>query len=185
VSQRRGQASHNQLDEKVKRKVLNLLQGKYKGFGPTLACEKLVEVEKLSISDETVRQIMIAEGLWKTRKTAKPVVHQMRERRACFGELIQIDGSPHAWFEERGPACTLLVLIDDATGKLLGLLFVDQESFHNYVRLVQPYFERCGKPVAFYSDKHGVFRVNQPSCKAGEAQTQFGRALHELDIQIL
>ena len=115
VSQRRGQASHNQMDEKVKRKVLNLLQGKYKGFGPTLACEKLVEVEKLSISDETVRQIMIAESLWKARKTAKPVVHQMRERRACFGELIQIDGSPHAWFEERGPACTLLVLIDDAT----------------------------------------------------------------------
>jgi transposase len=185
VSQRRGQASHNQLDEKVKRNVLNLLQGKYRGFGPTLACEKLVEVEKLSISDETVRQIMIAEGLWKARKTAKPVVHQMRERRACFGELIQIDGSPHAWFEERGPACTLLVLIDDATGKLLGLLFVDQESFHNYARLVQPYLERCGKPVAFYSDKHGVFRVNQSSRQAGEAQTQFGRALHELDIEIL
>jgi hypothetical protein len=78
-----------------------------------------------------------------------------------------------------------LVLIDDATGKLLGLLFVDQESFHNYARLVRPYLERCGKPVAFYSDKHGVFRVNQPSRQAGEAQTQFGRALHELDIEIL
>jgi len=185
VSQRRGQASHNQMDEKVKRKVLNLLQGKYKGFGPTLACEKLVEVEKLSISDETVRQIMIAESLWKARKTAKPVVHQMRERRACFGELIQIDGSPHAWFEERGPACTLLVLIDDATGKLLGLLFVDQESFHNYVRLVHTYFERCGKPVAFYSDKHGIFRVNQASREKGEAQTQFGRAMQQLGIDLL
>jgi transposase len=185
VSQRRGQASHNQMDEKVKRKVLNLLQGKYKGFGPTLACEKLVEVEKLSISDETVRQIMIAESLWKARKTAKPVVHQMRERRACFGELIQIDGSPHAWFEERGPYCTLLVLIDDATGKLLGLLFVDQESFHNYVRLVHTYFERCGKPVAFYSDKHGIFRVNQASREKGEAQTQFGRAMQQLGIDLL
>ena len=185
VSQRRGQASHNQMDEKVKRKVLNLLQGKYKGFGPTLACEKLVEVEKLSISDETVRQIMIAESLWKARKTAKPVVHQMRERRACFGELIQIDGSPHAWFEERGPYCTLLVMIDDATGKLLGLLFVDQESFHNYVRLVHTYFERCGKPVAFYSDKHGIFRVNQASREKGEAQTQFGRAMQQLGIDLL
>jgi transposase len=88
VSQRRGQASHNQLDEHVKRKVVNLLQGKYRGFGPTLACEKLVEVEKLCISDETVRQIMMAEGLWRVRKPAKPVVHQMRERRACFGDLI-------------------------------------------------------------------------------------------------
>ena len=136
VSKRRGCASPNQLDEKVKRKALELLRGKYRGFGPTLACEKLVEVEGLKISDESVRGLMIVEGLWKARKARKPGVHQMRERRACFGELIQIDGSPHAWLEERGPYCTLLVLIDDATGELLGLLFVDQESFHNYARLV-------------------------------------------------
>jgi transposase len=185
VSKRRGRLSPNQLDPKVKRNVLNLLQGKYKGFGPTLACEKLVEVEGLSISDESVRRIMIGEGLWKARKAPKLVVHQMRERRACFGELVQIDGSPYAWFEDRGPFCTLLVLIDDATGKLLGLLFVDQESFHNYARLVRTYFERWGKTVAFYSDKHGIFRVNQPSRGAGEAQTQFGRAMQELGIQIL
>ena len=102
VSKRRGRASTNQLDEKVKRKVLDLVGGKYRGFGPTLACEKLVEVEKISISDESVRQLMMAEGRWKARKTAKPVIHQMRERRACFGELVQIDGSPHAWFEDQG-----------------------------------------------------------------------------------
>lgn len=185
VSKRRGRPSPNQLDEKVKRKVLNLLQGKYKGFGPTLACEKLVEVDGLSISDESVRRLMIAEGLWKVRKTAKLVMHQMRERRACLGELVQIDGSPHAWFEDRGPACTLLVLIDDATGKLLGLLFVNLESFHNYARLIRTYLEHCGKPLAFYSDKHGVFRVNQASREKGEAQTQFGRAMHELGIEIL
>jgi len=185
VSKRRGCASPNQLDEKVKRKALELLSGKYRGFGPTLACEKLVEGEGLKISDESVRRLMIVEGLWKARKTAKPVVHQMRERRACFGELIQIDGSPHAWFEERGPACTLLVLIDDATGKLLGLLLVDQESFHNYARLLQPYLERCGKPVAFYSDKHSIFRVSQPARSDSQAQTQFGRAMQDLDIQIL
>jgi len=185
VSKRRGQASTNQLDEKVKRKVLDLLGGKYRGFGPTLACEKLVEVEKISISDESVRQLMMAEGWWKARKTAKPVMHQMRERRACFGELVQMDGSPHAWFEDRGPACTLLVLIDDATGKLLGLQFADQESFHNYARLVRTYLERCGKPLAFYSDKHGVFRVNQASREKGDAQTQFGRAMQELEIELL
>jgi transposase len=185
VSKRRGQPSPNQLDEQVKGKALSLLQGKYKGFGPTLACEKLVEVEGLSISDESVRRLMIAEGLWKVRKTAKRVVHQMRERRACVGELVQIDGSPHAWFEERGPVCTLLVLIDDATGKLLGLLFVDQESFHNYARLVRTYLERCGKPLAFYSDKHGIFRVNQVSREKGEAQTQFGRAMQALSIELL
>ena len=160
VSQRRGKPSHNQLSSEVKQKGLDFLKGKYSGFGPTLACEKLVEVEGLKISDESVRQLMIAEGLWKAHKARKLQVHQMRERRACFGELVQIDGSPHAWFEQRGPSCTLLVAIDDATGRLVELLFAEQESFHNYARLVRPYFERCGKPVAFYSDKHGIFRVN-------------------------
>ena len=107
VSGRRGKASHHQLSAEVKRRSLDLLKGKYRGFGPTLACEKLVEVEGLKISDESVRQIMLAEGLWKARKVRKITVHQMRERRACFGELVQIDGSPHVWFEERGLACTL------------------------------------------------------------------------------
>ena len=185
VSKRRGKASNNQFSREVKEKVLDLLKVKYAGFGPTLACEKLVEVEGLKISDESVRQIMIGEKLWKARKERKVTVHQMRVRRACFGELAQIDGSPHAWFEERGAACTLLVVIDDATGKLVGLLFVEQESFHSYASLAKSYFERYGKPVAFYSDKHGVFRVNQVSSGAGDAVTQFGRAMQELDIQIL
>ena len=185
VSQRRGKVSNNQIGAEVRQKALDFLKGKYRGFGPTLACEKLVEVEKLKISDESVRQMMISEGLWKVRKERKVTVHQMRERRACFGELVQIDGSPHAWFEQRGPTCTLLVAIDDATGKLVGLLFVEHESFHNYVRLAKCYFERWGKPVAFYSDKHGIFRVNQASVGTGEALTQFGRAMQELDIEIL
>jgi len=185
ISQRRGKASNHQLSVEVKQRGLDLLKGKYRGFGPTLACEKLVEVEGLNISDESVRQIMMAEGLWKARKERKITVHQMRERRACFGELVQIDGSPHAWFEERGSACTLLVAIDDATGKLVGLQFVEHESFHSYACLVKAYFERYGKPVAFYSDKHGIFRVNQASVGAGEALTQFGRAMQNLEIQIL
>jgi transposase len=185
VSQRRGKPSHNQLSGEVKQKGLDFLKGKYSGFGPTLACEKLVEVEGLKISDESVRQLMIAEGLWKAHKARKLQVHQMRERRACFGELVQIDGSPHAWFEQCGPSCTLLVGIDDATGRLVELLFAEQESFHNYARLVRPYFERCGKPVAFYSDKHGIFRVNQANGGSAEALTQFGRAMQELKIEIL
>jgi transposase len=185
ISQQRGKASNHQLSEGVKQKVLDFLKEKYQGFGPTLACEKLVEVEGLQISAESVRQMMISERLWKARKERKVIVHQMRERRACFGELVQIDGSPHAWFEQRGPSCTLLVAIDDASGKLVGLLFVDQESFHNYARLVKPYFEQFGKPVAFYSDKHGIFRVNQPSVGKEAGLTQFGRAMQNLDIAIL
>ena len=185
ISQRRGKPSHNQLNGEVKRKVLEQLSGKYRGFGPTLACEKLVDVEGLKISVESVHQIMIGEGLWKARKERKVIVHQMREWRACFGELVQIDGSPHAWFEERGPSCTPLVAIDDATGRLVGLLFVERESFYSYAGMVKPYLEGCGKPVAFYSDKHSIFRVNLPSVGQGEALTQFGRAMRELEIEIL
>jgi hypothetical protein len=185
VSKHRGRKGNNCLLDEVKKQALNLLKTKYKGFGPTLAHEKLVEREKLQLSDESVRKLMIEEDLWKPRKAKKVVIHQLRERRACFGELIQIDGSPHDWFEGRAPACVLLVFIDDATGKLVQLLFVESESFFSYCQAAEGYFQQYGKPVAFYSDKLGVFRVNLPSTGSGEALTQFGRAMQELDIQIL
>lgn len=185
VSKHRGRKANNRLSEEVKRKALNLLKTKYQGFGPTLAHEKLVEKDKLKLSDESVRKLMIAEGLWKARKVKKVVVHQLRERRACFGELVQIDGSPHDWFEGRAERCTLLVFIDDATGKLLQLRFVNCESFFSYAQTAEAYFRQHGKPVAFYSDKHGIFRVNVPSTGTGAALTQFGRAMQELDIQII
>jgi transposase len=185
VSKHRGRKGNNHLAEDLKKQALNMLKSKYKGFGPTLAHEKLVEKEKLKLSDESVRKLMIEENLWKPRKAKKVVVHQLRERRACFGELIQIDGSPHDWFEGRAEACVLLVFIDDATGKLVQLLFVEQESFFSYCQAAEGYFRQYGKPVAFYSDKHGIFRVNLPSTGAGAALTQFGRAMQELDIQII
>ena len=185
ISKRRGRPSNNQLAEETKRKALDLLKSKYKGFGPTFACEKLVELDGLKISDESVRQLMIAEGLWKVKKARKVIVHQMRERRACFGELIQIDGSPHDWFEGRAPTCDLLAFIDDATGRLVELQFVESESFFGYCQAAAGYFTRYGKPGAFYSDKHGIFRVNQPSTGTSDALTQFGRAMQELDIQII
>lgn len=185
VSRHRGRKANNRLSEEVKRKALNLLKTKYQDFGPTLAHEKLVEKDKFKLSDESVRKLMIAEGLWKARKAKKVVVHQLRARRACFGELVQIDGSPHDWFEGRAERCTLLVFIDDATGKLLQLLFVESESFFSYAQTAEAYFRQSGKPVAFYSDKHGIFRVNVPSTGTGTALTQFGRAMQELDIQII
>jgi hypothetical protein len=112
-------------------------------------------------------------------------VHQVRERRSCFGELVQIDGSPHDWFEGRAAECTLLVFIDDATGQLVQLLFRESESFFSYCQAAEGYFTRYGKPGAFYSDKHGIFRVNQSSAGSTDALTQFGRAMQELDIQII
>lgn len=185
VCKHRGRKGNNRLEEKVLRDVLDLLKGKYKGFGPTLAREKLVEKEKLKISVESVRQLMIGEGLWKARRAKKAVVHQLRERRACVGELVQIDGSPHAWFEERGESCVLLVFIDDASGKLQQLHFAKNESFFSYSEAAQGYFRQHGKPVAFYSDKHGIFRVNLSSTGRGDSLTQFGRAMQDLDIQII
>ena len=186
INKRRGQASNNRIDAGERQKVLDLIKKKYSDFGPTLAHEKLTELHKLTISRESVRKLMIEEGLWKPRRAKKAAVHQMRERRACFGELVQIDGSDHAWFEERGERCTLLVYIDDATGKLLELLFVPDETFFAYCEASRHYFERYGKPVAFYSDKHGIFRINnEQPYGMGSGMTQFGRAMQELDIQII
>jgi len=186
VSKRRGKPSNNRLDPQVEQRAIDLIHERYRGFGPTLAHEKLVEIHGLKISDESVRQLMIVEGLWKPKKVKQPVVHPMRERRACFGELVQIDGSEHAWFEERGPGCVLLVFIDDATGQLGELWFVPQETFFGYCEASRHYFERHGKPLAFYSDKDSIFRVNQPRPMGlSSGQTQFGRAMEELDIQIL
>lgn len=186
ISLRRGQPSNHRLDKEIIQKAIDLIYEHYRDFGPTLAHEKLVEVHGLHLSDESVRKLMIAEDLWEPKKAHKLEVHPMRERRACFGELVQIDGSEHAWFEERGPKCTLLVYIDDATGQLGELLFVLAETFFAYCVASWHYIERYGKPVAFYSDKHGIFRVNQPRpLGLTSGLTQFGRAMQELDIQII
>ena len=130
VSQQRGKASHNHLAEETERAVVDLLHSRYADFGPTLAQEKLVEKDGLEISVSSVRKIMIVEELWKAKKARKVQAYQMRERRACFGELVQIDGSPYDWFEGRAPTCTLLVFIDDATGKLVQLLPGRRRLFH-------------------------------------------------------
>jgi transposase len=186
VSKRRGQPSNNRLDAGIVQEALDLIKAQYADFGPTLAHEKLTEVHQLKLSRESVRRIMIEEGVWKPKRAKQPPSHQMRERRACLGELVQIDGSDHAWFEDRGPKCTLLVFIDDATGQLMELWFVPDETTFAYFEASRHYFERFGKPVAFYSDKHGIFRVNQErKTGLGSGLTQFGRAMQELDIQII
>ncbi len=185
IHKSRGKPSHNQLDPEMKQKALDLILERYRDFGPTLAREKLVEVHGLRISDERVRQLMLAEGIWKPRRKRKLQVFQMRQRRACFGELVQIDGSDYNWFEERGPRCTLLVFVDDATGKLVELWFVEHESFFGYCEAARHYFERYGKPGAFYSDKHGIFHLNTPKLTPGDGLTDFGRAMQELGVQII
>jgi transposase len=185
ISRRRGMPSNNRLSQEVKQQALDLLDSRYPDFGPTLAHEKLSEVHQLKLSVETVRKLMMVTGLWKSKRAKKLVVHQMRARRACLGELVQIDGSPHKWFEERGPSCTLLVFIDDATGRLMELYFASAETMFSYSEAVRRYLTQYGKPMALYSDKNGIFKVNIKNALSGTGMTQFGRAMKELDIKIL
>jgi transposase len=184
ISKRRGQPSNNRLAEQTRNKARQLLQTRYPDFGPTLATEKL-SIEGVSLSIETVRQLLIGDGLWKAKSVRRRVIHQLRERRARLGELVQIDGSPHDWFEGRAPKCTLLVFVDDATSRLMYLQFVEAETTFNYFAGVRSYVTAFGKPLAFYSDKFGVFRVNIPNALSGTGMTQFGRALKELDIELI
>ncbi len=161
------------------------MREQYADFGPTLAAEKLAELHGCSVSRETLRGWMIADGLWQDRRHRFPSPHQPRRRRDCLGELVQIDGSEHAWFEDRGPPCTLLGFVDDATSRLQQLRFVASESTFDYFRTTRAYLEEHGKPVAFYSDKHGIFRVNSKDAAGGDGVTQFGRALLALNIDII
>jgi len=184
ISKRRGRSSNNRLPEKTINQARQLLRSRYHDFGPTLATEKLA-IEGVSLSVETVRQLLIGEGLWKAKCVRRPVLHQLRERRARCGELVQIDGSPHDWFEGRAPKCTLLVFVDDASSRLMYLQFVEAETTFNYFAGVRSYLSEFGKPLAFYSDKFGVFRVNIPNALSGTGLTQFGRALKELDIELI
>lgn len=179
----RGKVSNHQVNQKSVDEVLEIIKLKYVGFGPTLAYEKLWENNQINFSLEKLRLAMIDGGLWIPKKRKKIMVHQLRDRRKCLGELVQIDGSPHRWFEDRGEACTLLVFIDDATSKLLWLEFCHSETTLAYFRAVKGYLKMYGKPLVFYSDKDSVFKVN---IKRGEYQpTQFGRAMEELSIKVI
>jgi hypothetical protein len=188
VSKHRGRPSNHQLGATVVATANELLQTRYFDFGPTLAHEKLVEDHALQLSVESVRHLMIVSGLWQARRAHQPVIHQLRERRSQLGALVQIDGSPHDWFEGRAPKCTLLVFVDDATGRLMQLWFAPAETTFAYFTALESYILQHGKPLALYSDKYGVFRVNQPSTlpdSPTSGLTQFGRAMKELAIDLI
>lgn len=180
----RGKVPNNQIHSAKRDYAVTLVKESYPDFGPTLAAEMLADQHGFKVSRETLRKWMIADGIWLPRKERRNF-HQPRLRRECLGELIQIDGSDHHWFEDRGPACTLLVFIDDATSTLMQLRFVTSESTFSYFEALELYLATHGRPVAFYSDKHTVFRVAQQGAKTGHGMTQFGRALNELNIEIL
>jgi transposase len=185
ISHQRGQPGHRQLSPGLASMALSIIRERYPDFGPTLACEKLRERHGLVLSKETVRKLMTEAGLWIPRKLRSPSIYQPRNRRHCVGELIQIDGSDHRWFEDRAPACTLLVYIDDATSRLMHLHFTYSESTFSYFEATRAYLERHGKPQAFYSDKASIFRVNRKQVDKEHGVTHFGRVLYQLNIESL
>jgi molybdenum-dependent DNA-binding transcriptional regulator ModE len=161
VHRARGRPSNNRIHTGIRDYALTLISEHYADFGPTLAAEMLAHHHALTVSRETLRKWMIESGIWLSRRQRRSF-HQPRLRREAFGELIQIDGSDHRWFEDRGDACTLLVFIDDATGRLMQLRFAGSERTAAYFEALRGYLETHGCPVALYSDKHTVFRIAKP-----------------------
>lgn len=181
-----GRPSPRRLPEALKRTALDLVHERYADFGPTLAQEKLTELHGLALSVETLRVWMMEDGIWVSRSKRARRSYPPRARRACLGELVQIDGCEHAWFEDRGPPCTLLVYVDDATSRLMELRFAESESTFDYFAATRSYIERHGKPVAFYSDRHSIFHVQaRDKARMGPGLSQFGRALSDLNIDIV
>ena len=182
----RGRPSPRRLPERTRQAVLRLYRTKYAGFNDHHLCEKLNEVEGLSLSRETLRRLLRQEGHGSSRQRRPPAHRQRRLRVAREGELVQLDGSPHDWLAARGPRLTLLGMQDDATGKILAAQFFLSESAEGYFHLLQSLLRRFGVPTAFYGDRSGIFVRNDPHWSlqeelAGQRQpTQFGRALAEL-----
>tara|TARA_B100001964_G_scaffold205979_1_gene236750 strand:- start:300 stop:1544 length:1245 start_codon:yes stop_codon:yes gene_type:complete len=183
ISKHRGKKSNNRISDVDRQIIADTIRDKYVGFKPTLAHEKLVLNHDCRYSRESIRAIMIEHDLWKRRGRKQRAIQQMRARRPCFGELVQIDGSHHDWFEGRGPKCCLIVFIDDATSGLVSLWFVDEECTQGYFEAMNYHLQNYGRPVAYYSDKHSIFRVNIPEAESGTGLTQFGRACQELGIE--
>lgn len=183
VSKQRGRVSPRRLAAERQAQILALLRGKYEGFGPTLAAEKLGELEGIAISRESVRRLQMAFGLWKPKRRKAKRVFGLRERRPRFGELIQIDASHHDWFEGRAARCALVVFIDDATGRLTALHMAKAETREAYTVALRRHLLAYGKPLALYSDRHGVFRVNAKEAQSGDGKTEFNRVTDRLKIE--
>lgn len=187
VHRARGRPSNRRLPQETRQRALEEVKRQYRDFGPTLAAEKLQERDGVLVSRETLRQWMMAEGLWQSRRPARQV-HLWRRRRPSFGELVQMDTSEHTWLEGRGEAEAVLVsMIDDATGRQLKRFFPQDTTAAN-LEVLGLWLRRYGRPLAIYADGDSIFRVNQREVTEEEAragrrpETQFGRALRELGI---
>lgn len=185
ISKKVGAPGNHSLPNELKINIVKIIRERYADFGPTLAHEYLTKDGKHNLSVSSVRNLMIANELWLPKRAKKKRIFQQRERRSCEGEMLQIDGSPHKWLEDRGPMCSLIYTVDDATGKIGSALFCPNETTWSYMHLLKAHIKRHGRPLALYSDKHSVFRVNHKEALGGHGITQFGRAMKELDIKLI
>ena len=182
VHRLRGQPSNHQLERKLRQRVLREYRKHYAGFGPTLACEKLAE-QALLVSPDTLRRWLLDEGLWQ-RQRRRDVHRQRRPRRACFGELVQMDTSLHEWTEGRGEAMVLITMIDDATSRLLAH-FYPGDTVEAHFDLLGRWIQKYGRPLALYTDRHGIFEAHKKGQPDYAGETQFSRALRELSIGLI
>jgi transposase len=182
----RGRPSNRKLAAQFEQKILARLGQRYTDFGPTLAAEHLAQ-EGFPVSRETLRKWMTQAALWRPRSQRAKAVHVWRERRASFGELVMQDSSPFRWLEDRGPACHLIALIDDATSRIWGR-FTEHGTTEENLRTLQGWLRRYGRPLAQYTDKNSIFQKSGPpplpeQLRGEPPRTQFGRALHEWGIE--
>lgn len=185
-----GQPSNNRLDPELLGRALSALHNPlWHGFGPVFSREKLDEIYGIKLGKTLVRKLMVGTNLWEVHR--RGTRHRAwRERRRCVGMLIQLDGSDHDWFEGRGPRCVLVIYIDDATSRILDGAFVNVEDTFTLMRTTKTYLERWGRPVAFYVDKDGIYKVNRQATVEEELRdkepiSQFTRAMGELGVEMI
>lgn len=184
----RGKISARRIPDKLRQKTLGLYRKDYYDFGPTFACEKLFDINHIKISDETLRNWLIAEGLWQKRRKGRKH-RQWRERKHRFGEMTQMDGSHHAWFEDRGPKCVLMGYIDDATGIKYGRFHTYEGTMPAFESLKR-YIERYGIPLCIYLDRHSTYNgwaklTIDEQLRDEKSLSQFEQAAKKLGIHII
>lgn len=182
ISKKRGKPSNNRLPFEIKEKALSLARDHYVDFGPKLTMEYLQKEHALCISKETLRKWMIECHLWIPRRQGKGKLHPPRERRRAFGELVQVDGSHHDWFEGRSPPCCLMVFIDDATSAITSLHFSKGEDFEAYAKGFSKHLENYGIPLSLYGDRCSVLT---PREQTPTGITQFHKSLKELNCELI
>jgi hypothetical protein len=184
----RGRQSNHRFHDKIKEKVISLYKRRYPDFGPTLATEKLLEIEGIRLSDETLRKWLLAAGLWK-KKRKRSINRQWRPRRSCFGEMVQMDGSHHDWLEGRGSKLVLMAYIDDATN-ITYARFYDYEGTMPAMDSFKGYAKMYGLPISVYLDRHTTYKSSKKLTQWDDAAdieflSQFERALKELGVEVI